>query len=380
MNHEQLLALIRDKSTIPPRRASCSSGSRFPARSARRSSGSWPSLVASGDLDQTRGNRFGLPDQMNLVVGTHHDPPGGLRLRRPGPAARGRGRGHLHRRQQPQRSDARRPRRRPHRAHHGRRRAEGRIIRILERGNEHDRRPLRPRRRRAWATSCRSIAACSWTSRSRRAGRRRAEPGDMVIVEITRWPTADARRRSAASSRCSATSTRPASTPRSSSASTASPTRTRDEAVDEATRLGAAVARARHPRPHRLPRRCRPSPSTASTRATSTTRSRSSGCRTATTGSACTSPTSSHYVQEGSALDRGGLRARHVGVLPRARRAHVPVGAGDRAVQPESARRSAGAVVPDGGRSRAATVVRYEFHDGVINSDARMTYTASTPS
>ena len=49
--------------------------------------------------------------------------------------------------------------------------------------------------------------------------------------------------------------------------------------------------------------RRRPSPSTASTRATSTTRSRSSSCRTATTGSACTSPTSSHYVQEGSALD-----------------------------------------------------------------------------
>ena len=30
----------------------------------------------------------------------------------------------------------------------------------------------------------------------------------------------------------------------------------------------------------------------------------------------------------------GSLRARHVGVFPRARRAHVPVGAGDRAVQP----------------------------------------------
>ena len=46
-----------------------------------------------------------------------------------------------------------------------------------------------------------------------------------------------------------------------------------------------------------------------------------------------------------------GLRARHVGVLPRARRAHVPVGAGDRAVQPQPARRSPGAVVPHGGRS-----------------------------
>ena len=118
-----------------------------------------------------------------------------------------------------------------------------------------------------------------------------ASPGEMVTVELTRWPTRRAAP-SAASPRCSATSTRPASTPRSSSASTAFPTRIRAEAVAEAVRLGAAVSRARHPRPHRLPRRRRPSPSTASTRATSTTRSRSRSCRTATTGSACTSPTS----------------------------------------------------------------------------------------
>ena len=57
-----------------------------------------------------------------------------------------------------------------------------------------------------------------------------------------------------------------------------------------------------------------------------------------------------HYVPEGSALDEEGLRARHLGVLSRARRAHVPVGAGDRAVQPQPAGRSPGAVVPDGDR------------------------------
>ena len=47
---------------------------------------------------------------------------------------------------------------------------------------------------------------------------------------------------------------------------------------------------------------------------------------------------------------RGGLRARHVGLLSRSRRAHVSVGAVDRPLQPQSARRSAGAVVPDGNR------------------------------
>ena len=44
----------------------------------------------------------------------------------------------------------------------------------------------------------------------------------------------------------------------------------------------------------------------------------------------------------------GSVRARHLGLFPGARRPHVPVGAGDRAVQPEPARRSPGAVVPDG--------------------------------
>ena len=73
-----------------------------------------------------------------------------------------------------------------------------------------------------------------WSSRSRGGRRRRAA-------------------RSAASSRCSATSTSPASTTRSSSASTAFPTRTATEAVAEATRLGTAVARDGHPRPDRFP-------------------------------------------------------------------------------------------------------------------------------
>ena len=44
------------------------------------------------------------------------------------------------------------------------------------------------------------------------------------------------------------------------------------------------------------------------------------------------------------------VRTRHVGVFPRARRPHVSVRARDRAVQPQPARRSARAVVPDGSR------------------------------
>ena len=59
----------------------------------------------------------------------------------------------------------------------------------------------------------------------------------------------------------------------------------------------------------------------------------------------------SHYVQRRQRARSRGLRARHVGLLSRARRPHVPVGAVDRTVQSESARRPAGAIVPDGNRS-----------------------------
>ena len=44
-----------------------------------------------------------------------------------------------------------------------------------------------------------------------------------------------------------------------------------------------------------------------------------------------------HYVQEGGALDEEAYERGDVGVFPGARRPHVPVGAVDRAVQPESA-------------------------------------------
>ena len=122
------------------------------------------------------------------------DAPGRLRLRHARASARIRRRRHLHRRPASQRGDARRSRRRPHRTHQGRRAG---------------RRPDHPHSR-ARATS-RSSAATTAT----RTGMgyvvpfdRRvlmdifmppgqeggASPGEMVTVELTRWPTADARR------------------------------------------------------------------------------------------------------------------------------------------------------------------------------------------
>ena len=58
-----------------------------------------------------------------------------------------------------------------------------------------------------------------------------------------------------------------------------------------------------------------------------------------------------HYVAEGSALDAEAYERAHLRLLSRARRPHVSVRAVDGSVQPESARRSARAVVPDGSGS-----------------------------
>ena len=54
---------------------------------------------------------------------------------------------------------------------------------------QHGGRPLRRRSRRASASSCRSTSGWSPTSRFRAARRADAEPGQMVTVEVTRWPT-----------------------------------------------------------------------------------------------------------------------------------------------------------------------------------------------
>ena len=109
-------------------------------------------------------------------------------------------------------------------------------------------------------------------------------------------------------------------------------------------------------------------------RATSTMRSRSSGCRTGTTGSACTSRTSRTTSRRAGALDEEAYERGDLGVFSGPRRSHVPVGAFDRPLQPQ----------PDVDRlvqsclmevDAKGNVVRYELHDGVIHSNARMTYT-----
>ena len=211
-------------------------------------------LVGDGALVLVRGNRYGLADRMDLVVGrlepirpgsassTPERPIEGVKgdiyVAAPnlqgGAARRPRGRPH---RAPPRR----RPGRRPHRAGpraRARRRIVGRFD-VDESGLgfvvPFDRRAAR-RRPHPARRDARTPSRARWSPSRSRAGRRRRAA------------------RSAASSKCSAASTSPASTPRSSCASTAFRTSTRDEAVEEARRLGTAVARSDIAGPHRFPR------------------------------------------------------------------------------------------------------------------------------
>ncbi len=176
-----------------------------------------------------------------------------------------------------ERGDARRPRRRPHRADQGRRAGRGPRHPHPRAQRRMDRRPLRSRRARHGLR--RAVRSPRPDGHRRAAG-----PGGRGVArrDGDAWSSRGGRRRRAARigprRRGARRHRRPrASTPRSSSASTGIPDAHPAEAVDEASRLGAAVVAERDIKGRtRLPSRASPSRSTASTRATSTTRSRSS--------------------------------------------------------------------------------------------------------
>jgi ribonuclease R len=69
MNHEQLLALIRDKIDHPSTPREMLQRLKIPRERRPTFKQLLTDLVGTGDLIETRGNRFGLPDRMNLVVG-----------------------------------------------------------------------------------------------------------------------------------------------------------------------------------------------------------------------------------------------------------------------------------------------------------------------
>jgi ribonuclease R len=187
LNHEQLLKLIRDKLDHPATPREMLQRLKLPREQRPTFKKLLADLVESGALVETRGNRFGLPDRMNLVVGrvvTHPRGFGFVVPDRPLEEVKG---------------DLYIAGSNLNQAMHGDRvvariervadsRAEGRILRVLERGGStivgrydldgsgvgfvvpFDRRVIM------------DVQILPGEHQD-------AKPGDMVVVEITRWPT-----------------------------------------------------------------------------------------------------------------------------------------------------------------------------------------------
>jgi ribonuclease R len=187
LNSETLLTLIRDKVDHPSTAREVLQKLRIPQDQRSTVKRLLKGLVETGQLIQTRGSRFGLPDRMNLVVGRVQTHPRGFGFVIPDRPLEGAA------------GDLFIAGNNLNQAMHGDRvvariehtrgdRAEGRILRILERGSstivgrfdvdESGMGFLIPFDRRLIMDVLIPDGE-----------RQDAAPGDMVVAEITRWPT-----------------------------------------------------------------------------------------------------------------------------------------------------------------------------------------------
>ena len=187
LNGEQLLNLIREKVEHPATARELLQRLQIPREQRALITRLLKGLVQTGQLVQTRGNRFGLPDRMNLVVGRIQTHPRGFGFVVPERPVEGLSGdifiagANLNQAMHGDRVMARLERTSGERS-------EGRIVRILERAassvvgrfeiDESGMGFLVPFDRRLIVDVL--IPA---------GERGDASPGDMVVVEITRWPT-----------------------------------------------------------------------------------------------------------------------------------------------------------------------------------------------
>ncbi len=187
LTHEQLLKLIRDKLDHPATPRELLQRLKLSRHERPAFKKLLTELVESGALVQTRGNRFGLPDRMNLVVGKVTTHPRGFGFVVPDrPLENAKGDVFIAGSNLNQAMHGDRVVARIERISDGR--VEGRIVRILERGS-------------ASVVGRFDIDASGLgfvVPFDRRlimdvqiapGDRLDAQPRDMVVVEITRWPT-----------------------------------------------------------------------------------------------------------------------------------------------------------------------------------------------
>jgi ribonuclease R len=371
MSDRDVLRVIREKVDHPATAKELIQTLRVPRESRATFKRTLRALVDAGSLVEIRGHRFGLPDRMNLVVGRVSTHPRGFAFvenenAADGPASIYIAGSNLNQAVHGDRVVVRvEHRREPDRA-------EGRILRILERGSEQvvGRYELDESKRAFVVPFDRRLAIDIEIPRGE-AGK--AVPGEMVTALITRWPTP----------------TRPAlgrivevlgpiDGPGVDTAVIVRkynlPDAHGEDAVSEAKRLGTAV-------------RERDIASRTDFRRWLTVTIDGEHARdfddaisidrlpTGNFWLAVHIADVSHYVAEGSALDRDAYeRGTSVYFPERALHMFPPeLATGLCSLNPHVDRLVQSCLMEVDRRSGA--VLRYELHDGVIHSAARMTYT-----
>ncbi len=370
-SRSDILRLIREQVHHPATARELSQVLRVPREERATFKRHLKSLVAEGELLQIRGNRFGLPEKMDLVVGRLQTNPAGFGFVVPEHAPPGEKQdiyiaaANLVEAMHGDRVVARVERRTE-------RGFEGRIIRILERSQDSivgrfevddaglgyvvpfDRRVLTDVH----------VPTGQWSS---------AEPGEMVLVEITRWPTAT-RGPVGRVAEVLGHIDEPGVDTQIIIRKFGIPDAHSDESVEEARRLGTQVKE-------------RDIKGRTDFRGVTTVTIDGEHARdfddaitierlpNGNYGLGVHIADVSHYVKEGSALDEEGYE-RGTSVYFTERAVHMfpaELATGLCSLNPHVDRLVQSCVMEV---DRRGNVVRYEMHDGVINSDARMTYTA----
>ena len=366
-----LLSLIRARVPHPASARELAQVLRIPREERQSFKRQLKALVTSGELLQIRGNRYGLPEKMDLVVGRLQTNPGGFGFVVPEHAPDG------------ERRDIYIAANNLTEAMHGDRVVarverqtvkglEGRIIRILERSQqtlvgrfEVDEGGLGyvvPFDRRVLTDV--HVPTGQFAA---------AEPGEMVLVEITRWPTAT-RGPVGKVAEVLGQIDEPGVDTQIIIRKFNIPDSHSEESVEEARRLGGAV------KERDIRGRTDFRPQTTVTidgehardfDDAITIERRENGNYWLGVHIADVS----HYVKEGSALDEEAYE-RATSVYFPERAVHMfpaELATGLCSLNPHVDRLVQSCLMEV---DRRGTVVRYEMHDGVINSDARMTYTA----
>jgi ribonuclease R len=366
-----LLRLIRDRVPHPATARELAQVLKIPREERATFKRRLKALVENGELLQIRGNRFGLPEKMDLVVGRLQTNPGGFGFVVPEQSPDGEradiyiAAPNLAEAMHGDRVVARVERQTP-------KGLEGRIVRILERKQEtivgryelddaglgfvvpFDRRVLTD----VHVPTGQSSAA---------------EPGEMVLVEITRWPTAT-RGPAGRVAEVLGSIDEPGVDTQIIIRKFGIPDAHAHESVEEARRLGPVV---------------KEKDVRGRTDFRSVTTVTIDGEHARDFDDAITIERLknghywlgvhiadvSHYVKEGSALDEEAYE-RGTSVYFTERAVHMfpaELATGLCSLNPNVDRLVQSCLMEV---DRRGTVVRYEMHDGVINSDARMTYTA----